>query len=76
MEHSPWNIPCSEGRVALLSVMHLKVGGQDLFLLTAREGQHLFLEKNTKIPRPSSPKKKRTFPSTNIGHTVFELLLC
>ena len=38
MEHSPWNIPCSEGRVALLSVMHLKVGGQDLFLLTAREG--------------------------------------
>ena len=37
-------------------------GGQEFFNQNMREGQHFLLEKNTKIPQPSPPKKKRTFP--------------
>ena len=40
-----------------------KGGGSGVFLLKHKGGPTLFWEKNTKIPQPSPPpKKKRTFP--------------
>ena len=39
-----------------------KGGGPDVFLLKRKGGPTLFWEKNAKIPQPSPPKKKRTFP--------------
>ena len=39
-------------------------GGQEFFLLKRMGGPTLFWGKNTKIPQPSPPKKKRTFPKT------------
>ena len=38
--------------------------GSGVFLLKRKGGPTLFWEKNTKIPQPSPPKKKRTFPKS------------
>ena len=39
-----------------------KGGGSGVFLLKRKGGPTLFWGKNTKIPQPSPPKQKRTFP--------------
>ena len=44
-----------------------KGGGSGVFLLKRKGGPTLFLGKNTKIPQPSPPpKKKRTFPNKGV----------
>ena len=43
-----------------------KGGGSEVFLLKRKGGPTISWEKNTKIPQPSPPKKKRTFPNTEI----------
>ena len=48
-----------------------KGGASGVFLLKRKGGPTLFWEKNTKIPQPSPPpKKKRTFPK-NIPHCAY-----
>ena len=52
-----------------------KGGGSGVFSLKRKGGLTLFWEKNPKIPQPSPPKKKRTFPNPIlISKAVDEIL--
>ena len=49
-----------------------KGGGSGVFSLKRKGGPTLFWEKNTKIPQPSPPQEKRTFPNQR----TLKILLC
>ena len=48
-----------------------KGGGSGVFSLKRKGGPTLFWEKNPKIPQPSPPKKKRTFPNASVSPGFF-----
>ena len=44
-----------------------KGGGSGVFFIKTQGRANTFLGKNTKIPQPSPPKKKRTFPKHTLS---------